>query len=211
MKIVVVGATGATGRRVVERALATGHDVVAVSRRPFEGVATSGHLVAHAGDVLDRPSLCAVFAGADAVISTIGPTRNLAPGTLMSLGIPNILAACREQGVPRFIMQSGITLTDGSELSVSDRLALRLIRVIFRKAIADKAIAEAAVRASDLEWVIVRSTGLRALPASGSDTAGPQARVALLRSLAFVDCANCLLRAATGEPGWRKQIVNVGR
>jgi uncharacterized protein YbjT (DUF2867 family) len=210
MRFVVVGATGATGRRVVKYALEIGHEVVAVSRRPASHAAPSNRLVPRAGDVLDPPSLIAAFAGADAVISTIGPTSNLSPGTLMSEGILNILTACRQTGVSRFVMQSGITMTDGSDLSRFDRFALRLIRLVFRKALADKAIAEAAVCTSELDWVIVRPTGLKELPPSGSYTAGPRASVALLRPLSFADCAHCLVRAAEGESGWHRQIVNAG-
>jgi hypothetical protein len=34
---------------------------------------------------------------------------------------------------------------------------------------------------------------------------------ALLRPLAFVDCADCLVRAATTEGSWTEKIANVGR
>lgn len=210
MKLVVVGASGATGRRVVQRALALGHHVVAVSRRPPTEPPSCDRLTVRTGDVLDPASLAPAFAGADAAISCIGPDSNLSPGHLMSVGIPNILAACRQIGVPRFVMQSGITLTDGAELSAPDRWALRAIRLVFRKALADKRPAERAVRESGLDWVIVRPAGLRDLPAGGAYRAGPGARVALLRPLAFGDCADCLVRAATVETGWTGQVVNVG-
>jgi len=163
------------------------------------------------GDVRDRLSLMPAFAGADAVISCIGPDSNLKPGNLMSVGISNSLAACQASGVRLFIMQSGIMLTDGADLSAFDRWALRLVHLVFRKAIADKAIAERAVRESGLSWVIVRAVGLRDLPAGKNYVAGPDARVALLRPLPFADCADCLVRAATNEGSWTGKIVNVGR
>jgi nucleoside-diphosphate-sugar epimerase len=117
MRIVVVGATGATGGEVVRCALAKAHEVVAVSRRIPDDASASGPLSFHTADVRDAASLASAFAGAAAVISTIGPDRNLSPGDLMSVGTANLLAACREAQVPRFVMQSGITLTDGSDLS----------------------------------------------------------------------------------------------
>ena len=144
------------------------------------------------------------------MVSCIGPDNNLSPGNLMSLGIPNIIAACRHAGVSRFVMQSGITLTDGAELSGPDRWALRVIRFVYRKALADKLPAEQAVKESGLNWVIVRPAGLRDQSATGTYTAGPQARIELLRPLAFTDCADCLVRAATVETDWVGQIVNVG-
>ena len=210
MKLVVVGATGATGRRVVERALALGHHVVAVARRPNAATLPCERLSLRTGDVLDGASLAPAFADAHAAVSCIGPDNNLSPGNLMSLGIPNIIAACRHAGVSRFVMQSGITLTDGGELSTPDRWALRAIRFVYREALADKLPAEQAVKESGLDWVIVRPAGLRDRPAGKAYTAGPQERVALLRPLAFTDCADCLVRAATVETDWVGQVVNVG-
>jgi uncharacterized protein YbjT (DUF2867 family) len=211
MKLVVVGATGATGRLVVERALALGNEVVAVSRRTPKDMRSSDRLTLRSGDVLAVESLVPIFTGADAVISCVGPANNLSPGTVMSVGIPNILAACRRAQVPRFVMQSGITLTDGTDLSTSDQWALRLIRLIFRQAIADKALAEEIVKTSGLDWVVVRPVGLKDLPTGNVYTAGVRARVALLRPLPFVDCADCLVRAATNESSWTGRIVNVGK
>jgi nucleoside-diphosphate-sugar epimerase len=210
MKLVVVGATGATGRKVVERALAKGHKVLAVSRRPLSDLSPSEHLSFRVADVRDATSLVSVFAGSDVVISTIGPERNLSPGDLMSVGTINILAACREAKVGHFVMQSGITLTDGSDLSMWDRFALRPIRFIYRKALVDKLLAEAATQSSDIDWVIVRPTGLKDAPPTGTYIAGPRARIALLRPLSFSDCADCLVRAASDESQWNRKIVNVG-
>lgn len=56
MRIVVFGATGSTGRHVVDQSLFAGHDVTAVVRRPDQ-VAPRPRLVARAGDVLDAASL----------------------------------------------------------------------------------------------------------------------------------------------------------
>jgi hypothetical protein len=58
--------------------------------------------------------------------------------------------------------------------------------------------------------VIVRPAGLKGLPWTGSYVAGPRARISLLRPLPYADCAECLVRAAAGEPGWSRTIINVG-
>ena len=227
MKIAVIGASGATGRKVVERALELGHEVVAVARRP-EVITPAERLGARYGDVFDESSMIRAVADTDAVISCIGPTRqfppgtfmskripstiaaNFSPGTIMSEGTRNILAACERTGVKRFVMQSGIGLSDGKELSAGNRCALGMNRCILSKAIQDKAIAEHAVQQSNLEWVIVRPTGLSDASATLNYTAGPAARIALSRMLSFADCADGLVRAATSEPAWIGKIVNVG-
>jgi putative NADH-flavin reductase len=228
MKIAVIGATGATGTKVVERALELGHEVIAVARRP-ELISAAARLTSRKGDVMDIDSVAKAIAGAEAVITCIGPTStfaqgagnskgvlnavaaNLSPGSVMSLGIPNVLAACQRAGVKRLVMQSGIGLSDGKELSFSNRLTLSVHRRIFTKAVKDKAIAESEVQRSNLEWVIVRPPGMKEGPATRTYTAGPWARIAAFQQISFADCADSLVRAAASEPTWVRKIVNVGR
>jgi uncharacterized protein YbjT (DUF2867 family) len=210
MRIVVFGATGSTGRHVVDQSLFAGHDVTAGVRRPDQ-VAPRPRLVVRAGDVLDAASLHESCSGADAVVSCVGPRSNLRPGTVMSAGTAHMVAAAEAAGVRRFVFQSGIGLSDGVELSRANRWALRALwRPLFAAAIQDKAEGERVLRASALEWVIVRPVPLRHAPAAGRYLAGPRAPVALLVPLSFADCAACLLHALS-EPAWTRQIVNLGR
>ena len=209
MKIAVVGATGATGRRVVKHALAQGHFVTAIARRP-EQLSSAERLSLLRGDVISPGGLTGALDGMEVVISCIGPDKNLSPGTLMSVGVASILAECKRADVRRFIMQSGIGLSDGRELSCLSRFVVRVSGRIFTAAVTDKAVAERMTQKIDMEWVIVRPVGMLDKPGKGRYTAGPLARVAVLVPLSFDDCADCLLRAATGEPNWIGKIVNVG-
>jgi uncharacterized protein YbjT (DUF2867 family) len=209
MKIAIVGATGATGRRVVKHALAQGHVVKAVARHP-EQLASADRLSFVRGDVLAPGSLTGAFDGVETVISCIGPEKNLSPGTLMSVGVASILAECKRANVRRFIMQSGIGLSEGRELSCLSCFVVWVSGRIFTAAVFDKALAERMTQKTDIEWIIVRPVGLIDKPAKGRYTAGPLARIAVLVPLSFGDCADCLLRAATDEPSWIGKIVNVG-
>ncbi|OWA33555.1 quinone-binding protein [Saccharibacillus sp. O16] len=228
MKITVIGATGATGRKVMERALELGHEVIAIARRP-EAISSAERLTVRQGDVFDESSIAAAIAAdTDAVISCIGPAghssrsrtgargilstlaANFSPGTVMSEGMANILKACQGAGVTRLVMQSGIGLSDGSELSAGNRCAIGMNRLVFSQAIKDKAAAEYAVQQSDLDWVIVRAAGLSHAAATLSYTSGPSAAISPFQPLSFADCADCLVRAAVDEPTWTRKIVNVG-
>ncbi|WP_405155828.1 NAD(P)-dependent oxidoreductase [Paenibacillus sp. FSL K6-0108] len=233
MKIAVIGATGGTGRKVMDRALALGHEIIGVARRP-ESLSPEEGFTVRKGDVLDEHSMVNAITGADVVISCIGPPSNLSsesaaknlgniragihtiaanfsPGTVMSEGIPNIVSACQRTGVKRIVMQSGINLSDGKELSLLNGLAVCLMRSIFRKAIQDKSKAEQALIQSELDWVIVRASVLQYAEGTLHYTAEPLARINPLGALPFEDCADCLVRAATSEPEWTRKIVNVGR
>jgi uncharacterized protein YbjT (DUF2867 family) len=208
MKIVVFGATGGTGKNVVDVALAAGHEVVAVARKP-DAVPARDRLTVHKGDVLDASSLAHAFDGADAVICTIGPATNGKPGTLISEGTKNILAGCASAHVKRFVFESGVMVSDGSELSFFGSLAVKLFRTIYPKLYADKVIAEASIKASAMEWVIVRPPALKHAPATGKYQAGPRARIFPASALTHADCADALVKAAS-ETAWTNQIINVG-
>src|ERR1700722_11185623 len=186
MKLAVVGATGATGRRVVTRALAQGHFVTAVARHP-ERLSSADRLSFVRGDVLSPGGLTGVLDGVEAVISCIGPEKNLSPGTLMSVGVANILDGCKRANVRRFILQSGIGLSDGRELSWPSRIVVRISGRIFAAAVLDKAVAERLTQKINMEWVIVRPVGLLDKAPKGRYTAGPLARVAVLVPLSFED------------------------
>ena len=122
-----------------------------------------------------------------------------------------MVAAAEAAGVRRFVFQSGIGLSDGAEMSRVDRWVLRALwRPLFAAAIRDKAEGERVLRASALDWVIVRPVPLTNAAPTGEYVSGPSARVALFAPLPFADCADCLLRATT-DPAWEGQTVNVGR
>jgi len=100
MKIAVVGATGATGRRVVKHALAQGHVVTAVARHP-EQPSPADRLSFVRGDVVSPGGLTDALDGVQAVISCIGPKKNLSPETLMSAGVASVLTECKRANVRR--------------------------------------------------------------------------------------------------------------
>lgn len=70
MKVLVIGAGGRTGRAVVDRARAAGHDVTAFVHHA-EGYDVPGVAVRE-GDAADRAAVEAAVSGQDAVVDTIG-------------------------------------------------------------------------------------------------------------------------------------------
>ena len=72
MNVVVFGATGSTGRLVVEFALSAGHVVTAFVRDPKRMPLTHPHLRIVKGDAMDPTAVASAVQGADAVICTLG-------------------------------------------------------------------------------------------------------------------------------------------
>ena len=205
MKIVVVGATGGTGKNVIERAKAAGHDVTAAVRRPE---AVDGARAVKA-DVLAPASLAAAFAGADAVFSTIGPANMRKPGTLLSEGVGNMVAACEACGVKRFVYESGMIAGDGKGLGFAGRMMLGLGHLVMRAFVVERRRAEQIVAASSLDYVIVRPPVLVHEPARGTYIHGVDAAISLSKKLPHADVAAFLIRAA-GDPALARTIQEIG-
>lgn len=166
MRIFVVGATGATGRQIVDRGLTQGHDITALIRNPdkFEMHHNSLHVVK--GDVLDRVSLDAVQQQ-DAVISSLGTKKiSLEPVTLLSEGTKNLVRAMEQHGVKRLICITGLGAGDskGHGGFLYNKLILPLI---LQRIYDDKDRQEAEIRESNLDWTIVRPGVLTDDPAKG--------------------------------------------
>jgi putative NADH-flavin reductase len=209
VRLVVFGASGRTGAAVVDRALADGHEVVAAVRRP-DAVPVRGQLLIRRCDVLDAAAVTAAISRGDAVISAFGPANNRKPGTLISAGISNIVAACVTGGTRRLVFESGLLVGDGRELSAGGRMAIRMAGAFLPELRADKRRAEAEITASPLEWVIVRPPNLTRSAASTRCIAAPAGRISPAKAISFSDCAAALLKGAL-TPGWVRQVVNVGR
>jgi putative NADH-flavin reductase len=167
MKILVIGATGATGQQIVERGLAQGHEVTALVRNPdkFEMQHDSLHIAK--GDILDPASLAAAVQQQDAVISSLGTKKiGFEAVTLFSAGTNNLLQAMEHHGVKRLICITGVGAGDskGHGGWLYDKLILPLI---LQRIYDDKDRQEAEIRQSNLDWTIVRPGVLTNDPAKG--------------------------------------------
>lgn len=160
MKVVVFGATGRTGRRVVERALDNGHHVTGIARTPSKLELTHESLYLEQGDVLDYESFADLLQGQDAVISTIGKESYLSRVTLYSEGITNIVRGMNEHGVSRLIAITAGGTHPGWDRNNAVFYELFIKRILLRGQYQDMRRMEAIIQESDVDWTIVRPSGL---------------------------------------------------
>lgn len=168
MKILVVGATGGTGQAIVRKALAKGHDVTALVRSQVKARPLLPGIEMVEGDARDRAAVTRALSGCETVISSLG-TRKVTlvrKVTLLSDATRALVVAMNERGVRRLVCITGLGAGDsaGHGGFVYDRL---IKPVILRTIYQDKDRQEAIIRASDLDWVIVRPTILTDKPATG--------------------------------------------
>lgn len=100
MKITVFGATGGTGKQLVEQALAAGYEVVAYARNPSKLNISHEHLTVVQGELSDQALIENAIKGSDAVLSTLGP-RGGSKNKPITQGMQNIIATMKKQGVRR--------------------------------------------------------------------------------------------------------------
>ena len=170
--LALFGATGKTGRHVLAQALEAGHSVRALARRP-EALDAHERLTVVAGDVRDRAAVRETVRGSDAVVSVFGQVKG-SPPTLQTEGTQAIVDAMAEQGIRRIISLSGggLPAEEHDQPKVPDRIIRWLLRRL-SPAVLDDAIAHLAVlRASGLDWTVVRGPRLTDAPAAGSYRVG---------------------------------------
>jgi uncharacterized protein YbjT (DUF2867 family) len=165
--ILVLGATGGTGRLIVREALARGHRVTALVRSRDKAGALAGARLVE-GDARDGAALRAALTGQDAVISALGtPASPFRAVTLLSSATRALLGAMQAERVPRLVAITGIGAGDsaGHGGFLFDRLIFPLL---LRHVYADKNRQEALIRSSDRDWVLVRPAVLSDKPGRGA-------------------------------------------
>ncbi len=167
MRVVVVGATGRTGRHLLGYALAAGHHVTAVARDPSRIGGSHPRLEVLSGDLFDAFSVERAIRGRDAVLcaagtGTLGTAR--CPTTLYSVGTRHILNAMVRHGVSRLITITSAGTTDDPSLPWFFR---HVVRRLLAPTLHDMGRMEREIVSNPLAWTVVRPARLVDLPTTG--------------------------------------------
>ncbi len=165
MKVLVLGATGGTGRLIVRDAVAKGHSVVALVRSKASANLPDARMIE--GDARDEATLARAMVGCDTGVSALGTGIGFRKVDLLTVATHALVTAMMRNGVRRLVCVSALGVGDsrGHGGFVFDRLFLPLL---LSQAYKDKERQEAAIRASALDWVLVRPAKLTDDPARGS-------------------------------------------
>jgi putative NADH-flavin reductase len=164
MNVIVFGASGKTGELVVEKALAAGHNVSAFVHAASTFPAGVRVII---DDAQDDVAVRAAIRGQDAVIDTIGGKTPYKSSDLETNAVRNIIDGMTAEGARRLIVVSMMGIGESAEHAPLWYEYL-LMPTFLHGATKDKAAMEGVVKASDLDFVIVRPPLLTDDPATGS-------------------------------------------
>jgi putative NADH-flavin reductase len=179
MKLTIIAATGGVGQQLLEQALAAGHDVTAVVRNPGK-LSREVHAVTTDLTAPDPAALESAIAGADAVLSGLGPHSNADAG-IASRGTSAIVAAMQATGVRRIVVVSAGPVStvpsarrpDPPKHDPGDGFFMRYLfskiaGARFGKVYVDLARMEDLLAGSGLDWTVVRPQQLTDKPLTGT-------------------------------------------
>jgi putative NADH-flavin reductase len=168
MKLTIFGATGGSGKQLIEQALAGGNEVYAFARNPSKLTMRHEHLTLVQGELHDKVNIEHAVNGADAVISLLGPRLGEDfKSKALTQGTQNIITAMKKFGVRRLIVASTPSAGAPSDLpDLKFKILVFLIKSMMRPAYEEIVNVAQVVRDSDLDWTIVRVSALNNNPKS---------------------------------------------
>ncbi len=157
MKILVIGATGNVGSRVVEESLARGHSVTAVSRQPATQTDTA-RLHTVVADASDREALSHAGRGHDAAVAALSPWSAGGNDAFLA-AIGAILAAVKQEDIPYVLFTGGassLEIKPGRRVIDEQKEQMPTEALGPALAVYD---AYKLIRASDVNWTFLSPAG----------------------------------------------------
>ena len=203
MKIIVFGATGGTGRHVVQQALAEGFEVTAFVRNPAKLAAAHEKLRVVQGDAFDRDQVSAAIAGHDAVVSCLGSSRGVKKSTELTEMTRCIVRGMVQHQVKRIVYTASAGIHE--ELT---GFSGWFVMWLLKNPLADHRAAVDEIQKFGLNYTIVRPMGLTDQPFTGKYREAEEGVPEHSRSIPRADVAHFILKALK-DPGYQNKSVGI--
>ncbi|WP_149179191.1 SDR family oxidoreductase [Streptomyces sp. TRM49041] len=194
MHLTVFGATGGTGRLVVEQAIDAGHEVRAVVRTPAKLPLEHPRLRKLQADLFAPDTLKPALTGADAVVSALGAPSRKDTGQICANGVRSILTAMEATGVRRIaaISAQPVLRSGAGEPFWFRTTVTPIVRAVYRNNYADLELMERILAESSADWTVLRPPYLTDKPGTGRYRTALEANVSG-SALTRADLAKALL------------------
>lgn len=204
-KLLVLGATGGTGRQVLTQSMAEGYEVTALVRSADRMPPAARRVRVIVGDVRDARAVREAVQGQDAVVSALGVGNSLKSGGLIAAAAPAIVRAMEQAGVRRLVFTQAYGVGDTyRDTPLIPRL---MIAVMLRDLYADKLAGEAVLRRSGLDWTLVYPSTLTNGPWTGKYRAGERLTLGGLPTISRTDLAAFLVNQVPDRTYIRKGVL----
>jgi putative NADH-flavin reductase len=206
MKLLVLGATGATGLEIVKRAIERCHSITALVRSPERLKEFQDRITVKRGDLLNIADLEQASQGQDAVLSAFGPRVPIAEAdaNLLHRFAVALTSAMHRAQVRRVVVESVAFLFKGSIFPPVYLLG----RLFFPGVVADTSAMERIFSQSELDWTVVRPPQLTDRPFTGKYRVQEGHLPLLGFKISRADVADYMIQAVENRSTIRK-IVGV--
>jgi len=204
--ILVFGASGGTGLEVVEQALEAGHKVTAILRKPEKFPIRHEQLRIINGDVLNPLTYENTFFGMDVVISCLG-TRNREATAVYSQGVTNIMQAMQKVGMERIICLSAGAVEIAPNTSFLMKFLIKnILQKLFKYSYADMLQMEGLLRASNMNWTVIRPPRLLNGDRTGKYRTSINEFIPSMSSLNRADLADYIIHHLDDEKTYKSKV-----
>ncbi len=191
MKIVILGATGPTGRILVEQALNEGHRVTAWVRDKTKLPVRNELLQIQEINILDESALSAALSGQDAVLSALGSGRDL-HSDIISRTMPVLIRAMDRVKCRRLIFISSFGV--GETKKQASFFSKLIFRLLLKDILNDKFKSDQMLRASDLDYTLVYPTSMTNGKKTNKYQVGTTVKISFLPRISRADVAGFMLK-----------------
>jgi len=198
MDVLIVGATGRTGRLLTAGALERGHEVSVLVRDPEKLGELAGRVRVFTGDVLDGGLVSDAVDGREAVLVALSAAHRRSAPAVSALGTLNLIRSMQRYAVRRLVVLSASGTAAGRDPNLPWIFDRVIKPVVLGPAYTDLRRMETNVRQSGLDWTIVRVSGvLTNDPPRGAYRAEPGYSLPGGRRIARADVAEYMLDQLT--------------
>ncbi|MDX3374705.1 NAD(P)-dependent oxidoreductase [Streptomyces anulatus] len=207
MKLLILGATGPTGRLVVERALLAGDQVTVLVRNPAALGDLAERLTVVVGDATMRRDVATAMAGQDAVAAALGRGNSVVADDLFTRAAAAVTAAAADTGLTRLVWLSSFGV--GHTLAWSSPTQKLIYWTLLRSIYANKKAADESIRSSRLDWTLVYPTRLTREAPTGAYRAADRLPMKGNPTISRADVADFMHRAVhSGDWSHRTAVIS---